>query len=99
MNLRTSLDYDLYCLDELSLSHDNKIKEVIRTFQEVSSEFRLDRTDKIVMNVDTGNGNLFRHNNISPFRLNIMNKELDELLKLGVLELSHSPWNNLVLLV
>lgn len=36
---------------------------------------------------------------MSAYMLNILNKELDEMLQLGVVEPSQSPWNSSVLLV
>lgn len=94
-------NFYLYCLEELTFMQRNQMKEVIDSFQEVSSETRLGRTDKIIMNIDTGNAKPFkeRQYNMSPYMLKIMNKELDEMLKLGVVEPSHSPWNSPVLLV
>lgn len=94
-------NFDLFCLDELSLVQRDQMKEVIDTFQEVSSENKLGRTNKIIMNIDTGNAKPFkeRQYNMSPFMLKIMNEELNEMLKLGVVETSHSPWNSPVLLV
>lgn len=48
-------------------------------FQKVSSETILGRTDKIIMNIDTGNEKLFKEGqySMSPFMLKNMNKELD----------------------
>lgn len=53
------------------------------------------------MNIDTGDSKPFkeRQYNMSPFMLKVMTKEQDEMLNIGVVVPSHSPWNNQVLLV
>lgn len=87
--------------DNLSIEQRVEIDKVIALFEEVSSKKRLGRTDKITLTIDTGDAKPFkiRQYLMSPYMLKILNQELDEMLQLGVVEPSHSPWNSPVILV
>lgn len=89
------------CEDELSLSEQAQAKLIVDSFQAVSSVNCLGRTDKISMTIDTGDAIPFkkRQYHMSPYMLKVLNQELDEMLKLGVVEPSESSWNSPVLLV
>lgn len=91
----------LYSLDDLSPLDRKSAEEVIESFNEISSKDKLGRTDKITLIIDTGDAKPFHRRPfpMSPYMQNILNKELDEMLKLGVIEPSQSPWCSPVLLV
>lgn len=86
-----------------NLSPDQRIvaDEILQSFREICSENRLGRTTKMSLTIDTGDARPFkvRQYPFSPFMLNILNKELDSMLELDVVEPSHSSWNSPVLLV
>lgn len=79
---------------------NKQLKMVISSFQIVSSDNRLGRTNNITMHIDTGDAKPFKQRQylMSPYMLKILNDELDEMLKLDVVEPSQSPWNSPVLL-
>lgn len=87
--------------DTLSKFQKDKAQKVIDSFREISSKDRLGRTDKISLTIDTGDSKPFKQKQylMSPYMLKILNSELDEMLKLGVVEPSNSPYCSPVLLV
>lgn len=91
----------LISLERLSCVEQSVANEIINSFTVISSEIKLGRTNKIVMNIDTGDAKPFKKKQyvLSPYMLKILNSELDEMLKLGVVEPSNSPWCSPVLLV
>lgn len=91
----------LYSLDDLSTEERNQAEAVIQSFNEISSKDRLGRTDKISLTIDTGDARPFKKKPypMSPYMQKILNDELDEMLKMGVVEKSNSPWCSPVLLV
>ena len=88
---------------ELSETQSNQLKEVVEKFEKLSwlNGTKLGRTDKIVHSIDTGDASPIkqRQYQMSPYMLNHLHKELDEMLKLGVVQPSSSPWSSPVLLV
>lgn len=92
---------NLWSLSDLSSEQKNLADAVIASFNEISNENKLGRTDKIVMSIDTGDAKPFKKRPylMSPYMMNILNSELDEMLRLGVVESSNSPWCSPVLLV
>ena len=74
---------------------------VIRSFEFISSKSKLGRTDKLVMKIDTGDAPPFKKRpyQLSPYMSEILNRKVDEMLQLGVIEPSNSPWCSPVLLV
>lgn len=92
---------NLAVLDSLTSEQRVKADEIVTSFEEVSSEIKLGRTNKISLTIDTGDAKPFKKKQylMSPYMLKILNAELDDMLKLGVVEESHSPWNSPVLLV
>lgn len=99
-NLNT-IGEKLQTLNDLSLGERNRAEKVINSFNEISSNHKLGRTNKIVLNIDTGDAPPFRKRPfpMSPYMSKILNDELDDMLKLGVVEPSKSPWCSPVLLV
>lgn len=91
----------LCSIDDLTPSQRNEAEEVIEAFKEISSEERLGRTDKITLTLDTGDAKPFKQRPypMSPYMQQILNKEIDEMLSLGVIEPANSPWCSPVLLV
>lgn len=91
----------LITLDELDLAQRAAAQKVIDSYNEISSDTRLGRTDKITMTIDTGDAKPFKRKQylMSPYMLKILNDELDEMLKLDVVEPSNSPYSSPVLLV
>lgn len=96
-----NIPYNLCNLDNLLPQQRARADEIIKSFQEISSEKRLGRTNKIALIIDTGDARPFkiRQYPFSPYMLDILNKELDSMLELDVVEPSHSSWNSPVLLV
>lgn len=86
---------------EHTAEQDQQIKEIVGLFKDISSNDRLGLTSKIVHTIDTGNEKPFklRQYNMSPYLMEILNKELDKMLKLGVVEPSRGAYNSPVLLV
>lgn len=78
-----------------------EIDKIISEFRTLSDENRLGRTHVMVHHINTGDAAPFKQKQylMSPFMLGHLNKELDKMLKLGVVEASHSDWCSPVLLV
>jgi hypothetical protein len=91
----------LFSLDDLCDVQRNAANKVINSFKEISSETRIGRTNKISMSIDTGDAKPVKKKQylMSPYMLKILNSELDDMLKLGVVEPSNSPYCAPVLLV
>lgn len=89
--------------NELRFSDEqqHKINEVLDIFKALSSEDQLGCTNKMALDIDTGQAKPFKVKQypMSPFMMNILNEELDDMLRLGVVEPSHSSWCSPVLLV
>lgn len=84
----------------LSTEQSKIADSVVEMFRGLSSDDRLGRTDKLLVDIDTGDAKPFkkRQYRLSPFMLGHLNKSIDEMLRLGVIEPSKSPWNSPVLL-
>lgn len=96
------LDLKLLCsLDDLSGTNRILAEEAISLFNEIYSKDRLGRTNKLSLSIDTGSARPFHRKPypMSPYMSEILNKEIDEMLKLDVIEPSQSPWSSPVLLV
>lgn len=95
------IPYKLCNLENLSPEQRTVADGIIQSFKQISSEKRIGRTNKISLTIDTGDAHPFkiRQYPFSPFMLNILNKELDSMLELDVVEPSHSSWSSPVLLV
>lgn len=93
-----SLSLNANCLND---KQQAAAQEVINLFKDIDGKSRLGCTDKLLLEIDTGDAKPFkvRQYPMSPFMLEMLNKELDEMLRLNVIEPSHSSWNSPVLLV
>lgn len=96
-----NINSQLVSLERLSSIQQSIANDLINSFRSISSEIKLGRTNKIVMNIDTGDAKPFKKKQylLSPYMLKILNSELDDMLNLGVVEPSKSPWCSPVLLV
>lgn len=101
LDLVDSPFHELCSLDNLSVEHRIKAEKIIESFKEISSENKLGRTNCVKFSIDTGDSLPFkeRQYTLSPYMMEILNKELDEMLSLGVVEPSSSPYSSPVLLV
>lgn len=81
-------------------THEARMMKVITMFGEIGGP-ELGRTDKLSLSIDTGNSPPFKQYQypLSPYLQGILNKEIDEMINLGVIEPSQSPWCSPVLLV
>lgn len=87
-------------LSSLSAEEQKRLDRVIGSFNQLVSD-KLGQTNVISHHIDTGNAKPFklRQYPLSPAMQVHLNKEIDEMLELGVIEPSNSPWNSPVLLV
>lgn len=95
------ITYDISSLELLSPCQKSQAERVINSFKEICSNTRLGRTNKLSLHIDTGHNKPFKQRQylMSPYLLKILNKELDDMLRLDVVEPSNSPWCSPVLLV
>lgn len=87
----------LYSFDTLSDKQRAQAKEIIGNFDDIAFEkVGLGKTDLITHTIDTGDTKPIkqRYYPMSPERLNELNRELDNMLELDVVEPSRSAWNN-----
>lgn len=84
----------LHTVHDLSESQRTELAEVQKLFQELSPSDRLGRTHLICHTIDTGNAKPIsqRQYPLSPAMQKHLNKEIDEMLKLGIIRPSKSPW-------
>jgi len=91
----------LHPFEELSPSQRAIADDVLRRYEDVSFERRgLGCTSLITHHIDTGNSPPIkqRYYRLSPERLKELNRQVDEMLEMDVIERSNSPWNNPVTL-
>lgn len=91
----------LCSFDNFNLEQKARVQNIIDSFNEISLDNRLGRTNKLALEIDTAEAKPIkvRQYPLSPYMMKILNSELDEMLRLGVVEPSHSSWNSPVLLV
>ncbi|CAG9767979.1 unnamed protein product [Ceutorhynchus assimilis] len=91
----------LFTFDDLQDHQRVLAQSVIDSFREISSDTSIGRTNKISMHIDTGDAKPFKRKQypMSPYMLKILNQELDEMIKLVVVEPSQSPYSSPVFLV
>lgn len=100
----TSSTYDpifLKSYEHLTESQKSTADDIIRKFHDISEEHKgLGRTHVITHHIDTGNAEPIRQRyyRMSPEKQRLLCEELDEMLKLKVVEPCESPWSNPVLL-
>lgn len=77
-------------LENVSPEQKEKAEKLIDRFGNISSKCGLGLTNKMSLEIDTGDTKPFlvRQYPFSPSMLSILKKELDEMLKLRVVELS-----------
>lgn len=75
----------LISYDNLDENQRIQANTVVKLCRKISSTDKLGRTNRIKMNIDTGDSKPIRKKQypISPYMLKTLNSELDELLKLG----------------
>lgn len=97
----SSFSSNLFSLDDLSPFEKNEAFKVLELFKQIDSDKKLGRTNKIKLTIDTGDNQPFKKKPylLSPYMQDILNKELDSMLELGVVEESNSPWSSPTLLV
>lgn len=78
-----------------------RVEKVKQAFEDINSKNSVGRTHLMQFNIDTGNTKpvRIRQYPLSPAMMQILNKELDEMLEPGVLEPSKSACSSPVLLV
>lgn len=90
----------LQAFDNLSSSQREVAEDIINKFEEISFESKgLGRTDLLTHKIDTGDTLPIKQRFycMSPDRLKELNRQLDEMLEMGVVEPSSSAWNNPIL--
>lgn len=87
--------------EQFSPSQEIELKKIIAVFKKLARDDKLGRTNKLVHVIDTGDTRPFkqRQYRLSPYMMAELNKELDRMLALKVVEPSNSPWSSPVLLV
>lgn len=96
-----SEELKLHSYNNLSDTQRINADNIIRQFHDISAEKRgLGRTHLISHRIDTGDSPPIRQRyyRLSPEKQRIACEELDEMLKLGVVEPCESPWSSPVLL-
>lgn len=91
----------LQSYDELNESERITADNVVDQFKSISSQKRgLGRTHLVEHCIDTGTSAPIRQRyyRLSPEKQRILGSELDEMLRLGVVEVCESPWSSPVLL-
>jgi hypothetical protein len=92
----------LHEFDKLTSEQKTLAGEVVHLFEDICYEkCGMGRTSLITHTIDTGSVEPIkqRYYCLSPERLKVLHRLLDEMLEMGVVEPSTSPWNNPVLLV
>lgn len=88
---------------DLKEDQKNRLDDLMERYEDISwlSGTKLGRTNAISHKIDTGNADPVkqRHHNMSPYMQEHLYKELDNMLALGVVQPSNSPWASPVLLV
>lgn len=82
-------------VDTLSSQQKTELEKVINSFEAIGPKDKLGRTHVITHHIDTGDSKPIRQRQypLSPAMLEILNKEIDNMLSLGVIRpLDTSPW-------
>lgn len=99
----TELNSDIDQLISTDFDADSrkKIKEVIGEFKKLNYTDQLSRATVSPHRIDTGNAPPFKQRQFwwSPYMLSELNREIDKMLKLKVIEPSNSSWSSPILLV
>lgn len=86
--------------DELSSEQQNILQNTVDSFRELVSD-TLGRTKLVEHYIDTGDARPFKQRQylLSPAMQQHLHKEVDDMLRLGVIRPSKSPWSSPILLV
>lgn len=87
--------------ENLSSYQKQSLENIINLFKGLSSKDKLGLTNLISHHIDTGTAKPFRQRQypLSPAMQKFLNEEIDEMLSLGVIEPSQSPWSSPLWLV
>lgn len=79
----------------------SQVEGVTSKFKALNRDGKLGRTNKLIHHIDTGDARPIKQRQylLSPYMLGHLNRELDKMLELGVVEPSMSEWSSPVLLV
>lgn len=86
---------------DLTAEQVERVDDVLALFKALNRDGQTGRTNKLVHHIDTGDAKPIKQRQylLSPYMLGHLNKELDKMLELGVVEPSESAWSSPVLLV
>lgn len=87
--------------DSLTLKQRQDLSEVVNLFKEIGPEDRIGRTHLLTHTIDTGNAKPIRQRQypLSHAMQKNLNEQIDEMLKLDVIEPTNSPWSSPLWLV
>lgn len=87
--------------DQFSTNEVERIQRVMKEFKTLGSQGKLGRTHKMVHHVDTGDAAPIKQKQylMSPYMLEHLNRELDKMIEMDIVEPSMSEWSSPVLLV
>lgn len=97
-----SMNNGLEDFDSLTIEQQSQLTKIVEKFETINTEkVGLGRTTMITHKIDTGNSLPIkqRYYPLSPSKQIALEKELDRMLELGVVEPSNSPWNSPVVMV
>lgn len=86
---------------DFTSSQLKQIDSIESLFKNLNRDGKLSRTNKLVHHIETADAKPIKQRQylLSPYMLGHLNKELDRMLELGVVEPSESAWSSPVLLV
>lgn len=93
LNLISTVTFDnVSSLENLNRNQVVMVDKAIDTFKNLSLVGKIGKTNKIIYHIDTGEAQPFKQRQylMSPYMLEHLNKELDKMLDLGVVENSQS---------
>ena len=100
-NISNNINNSIQTTVSLSLKEKAQLENILEKFKQLSPEEKLGRTNKYIQHIDTGDARPIkqRQYQLSPYLLKELNNQLDEMLRLDVVEPSFSSWCSPVLLV
>lgn len=86
---------------DLTTEQKSKINEIAKSFLTCDDDIPLTRTNVLEHEIDTGDAKPIRqrYHPVSPYVQAAMDKELERMLRLGVVQSSESPWSSPVVKV
>lgn len=96
-----SLEKEVSTRHNFTACQAQQTDDVITLFKNLNRDGNIGRTNKLVHHIETGDATPIKQRQylLSPYMLSHLNKELDKMLELGVVEPSESAWSSPVLLV